>query len=110
MLAILLRFWVVGTIAWLAYNFYLYRDKLDTFKQRDWLEALGYGINNVLCDLKVPNLCRQVSVSFFRRSEVNETFGFIVTFVGWPVLGLFSCLVIGWILRAPRRAHTSGRR
>ncbi len=110
MLAILLRLWAVGTLAWLAYNLYLYRDKLSTFKDRDLREAFGYGINNLLCDLKVPNLCHDVSVSFFRRSEVNETFGFIVTFIGWPIFGFLACLVLGWILRVPRTPLSNRRR
>jgi hypothetical protein len=103
MLVKLLRLWIVVTIVWIAYHLYLYREKLSTFRDRNWGEALDYGVNNILCDWRISGLCRDVSVSFFRRSEVNETFGFMVTFVGWPVLLLAACLIIAWIARAPRR-------
>lgn len=33
---IMMRLWVVTTIGWIAYNLYLYRDKLNSFKDRNW--------------------------------------------------------------------------
>lgn len=104
MFRILLRLWIVATIVWWAYHLYFYRDKLDTFRTRDWGQALEYGLNNIFCDFKAPGLCKDVSVSIFKRTEVNETFGFIVIFAGWPVLFLAACLIIAWIVRAPARA------
>lgn len=94
----------LGTIGWIAYNLYLYRDKMSSFKDRDWRLAFEYGMNNIVCDLKIPGLCREVSVSFFKRSEVNETFGYIVTFGIVPLLLLLASLILAWVLRAPRGA------
>jgi hypothetical protein len=105
-LAILLRLWVVVTIAWWAYHLYLYRDKLSTFKTRDWGQAFEYGVNNIFCDFPALGLCKDVSVSMFKRTEVNETFGLIVTFVGWPVLFLVMCPIVAWIIRAPRNSQS----
>jgi hypothetical protein len=103
-LARLLRLWVVVTVAWVSYHLYLYRDRLSTFKDRQWGEALDYGVNSILCDWKIARLCHEVSVSLFRRSEANETFGFIVTFVGWPIVFFVACLIIAWIVHGPRRS------
>lgn len=101
MLRILLRMWVLITLGWWIYNLWLNRDKLATLRDRDWGQALEYGINNIFCDLKLAKLCRDVSVSFFQRGQVNETFGLIVTFVGWPFLLLIVCLLLAWALKRP---------
>lgn len=103
MLRMLLRTWLVLTIAWLMYGLYLHRDKLITFKDRDWALALQYGLNNLVCDIKMLGGCRDLSIPFFQRSQLNETFGLAVTFVGYPLLGLLACLVLAWILHAPKR-------
>ena len=104
MCRMLLRIWLVAVILLWGYHLYLYRDKLHTFKDRDWRLALEYGINNFLCDFKVFGNCRDVPVPFWKRTEINETFGIIVNFFGWPLLLLVVCLIVAWILRSPRRA------
>jgi hypothetical protein len=67
MLSIFVRLWMVGSILWWGYHLYLYRDKLSSFKERDWRQALEYGSNNIFCDIKILGLCREVPVSFFRE-------------------------------------------
>jgi hypothetical protein len=110
MTAIMMRLWIIATIGWIGYNLHLYRDKLSSFKDRDWRQAFEYGTNNILCDVRIPGLCHDVSVSFFKRSEASETFGFIVTFGIIPLLLLLACLIIAWILHAPRRALSNRSR
>src|ERR1700744_5928656 len=101
LLRMLFRLWVVATICWWGYNLYLHRDEWDSLKQRDWALALKYGFNNFFCDVKVLGNCQDLAIPYFHQSQVNETFGLIVTFVGYPVLALLACLIVAWILRVP---------
>jgi hypothetical protein len=104
MLGVLLRFWLVITILWWGYNLYIHRDKLGTLKERDWMQALEYGVNNIFCEIKIFGNCKAISVPFFQRSQVNETFGLIVSFIGYPMLALIACLILAWILHKPKKA------
>jgi hypothetical protein len=105
MIGLLLRLWLVVTVIWWGYNLYLNRDMLGTFKDRDWAQALEYGVNNIICDLKIPSYCREISISFWQKSHVNETFGLIVTFVGWPILLFVLCFAIAWVLPSKKRSY-----
>ena len=100
---VLFRLWFMGTVLWWGYNLYLYRDKLSSFGGRDWGHSLEYGINNFFCDLQIQALCRNVSTTL-NRSEINETFGFIVTFVGVPLLVLLVFEILSGLMGRMRRA------
>jgi len=91
---ILLRLWAIAAAAWIAYSANENHDKLTNLSGRDWRAALEYGINNILCDLKSPVLCRTSSVSPWRQTELNETFVLLVIFVGVPVGMLLVLLTI----------------
>lgn len=104
MLSILLRLWLIITICWWGYNLYLHRGEFNELKGRNWGQAFQYGINNFFCDIKIFGNCHDLSIPFFQRSLVNETFGLIVTFVGYPILALTVCFLIAWIFRKPRKA------
>jgi len=101
-LRIILKLWLAATLVWVVYNAYIYRDKLAT--PRDWKLGFEYGINNIFCDLKFLGNCRDLQVSIFQHSELNETFGMIVMFVGVPLAALVGGLVFVWIFRRPGTA------
>lgn len=109
MTAIFLRLWLVLVIVWLGYNLYIRRDILNTFKHRDWQKALEFGLNSIACDLKIESYCRDLQISIFQKSSIVETWGLIVTFVGWPIAAFFACLALAWVVRMPAAPHRSVR-
>jgi hypothetical protein len=101
-LRIILKLWLAVALAWIAYNAYVYREKLAV--PRDWKLGLEYGTNNIFCDVKFLGNCRDLNTSIFQRSELNETFGMIVIFIGVPLATLFGLFILVWIFRKPRGA------
>jgi Ca2+/Na+ antiporter len=97
MLRVWLRLWVVLTVLWTAYSIYDNRDKLSNLANRDWKLAYEYGLNNALCELKIPTLCKKMNISPWRQSSLNETFMLIVIFVGAPIAMLISFLLLAWV-------------
>jgi hypothetical protein len=103
MAKIMLRVWFVGTAIWLVYNLYLHRGELSSFKDRNWGAALDHGFRNFFCDLGASGLCKGPLSSFLQQTQMNETFGLLVTFVGVPLVFLLGCLVLAWIFHSDRR-------
>jgi hypothetical protein len=101
MMGVFLRLWLVLLTVWVTYNLYLHRDTLDTFRDRNWDKALEFGLNSIACELKLTSYCRHLEIPFFQKSSIVETWGLIVTFVGWPIVAFFACLVLAWVVRIP---------
>ena len=101
MTAIFMRLWFVLVTVWLGYSLYIHRDMLNTFRHRDWLKALEFGLNSLACDIKLGSYCRDMQIPFFQKSSIVETWGLIVTFVGWPAVAFFACLVMAWVMHGP---------
>lgn len=99
----LLRIWVIATLGWWGYGLYFYRAVLPSFPDRSWLKAIEYGVDNTFCNLRISALCRSVSVPFLKRTEMNETFGMALFFLGVPIAGYFVLLMLAWIFRASRK-------
>jgi hypothetical protein len=109
MTVIFLRLWLVLVTVWVGYNLYIHRDTLNTFRHRDWGKALEFGLNSMACEVKLTEYCRDLQIPFFQKSSVVETWGLIVTFVGWPVVAFFACLVMAWVVHTPAAKQRSVR-
>ena len=84
MSAILYRLWYLGTLFWWGYNVLEYKGGIAALFSKPWKRAWEIGTNNMYCQLDLSTWCQSISVSYWERTELNETFGLIVRFAGIP--------------------------
>ena len=100
------RLWLVLVLVYWTVIGYEYHDQLSGPVQRDWALAIQYGLNGMICDMGIAELCRDLHIHFWQVTQLNETFTLFVTIFGGPIALAVLLLLLLWAFKKPARRLT----